>query len=543
MKNIIKKLVILFIVLNLILSPTIAKNKSKSIDKTLEDPVVAQEVSINPVVKRIGGKNRILTSIKLSEESFENSDWVILVGYNGEIDALGGSLLAGKLNAPIIMTNKDKLSQEVKVELERLQAKNIIILGGIESISEDVVDSLGAYSVERVHGKDRLETSINIAKRTVGDRADEVFLSLGYDVYADALAIGPVTADLERPLFLTGRNNISPKTLKAMKDLKVKDVTIIGGPKVVSLETEKLLGDRGLRVKRIYGDNREGTAIKIAENYFKDPTRIIMANGYDFADSVIGGYYASSQNAPIILTRKDRLSLSNNRYISKINRDVTILGLQGSVGKRAETDLNILLKTDSFKDRFFLLPEKDSYDKKEAEKMIDRVMNIDNIVLSNIYYGGVRFKLCDCIITDEIEYSEFKGKVPRGWEGSGKTWDDIPGAGGSITPIARIGFSDPSDENGHNTINLELHELAHTIDNFITGVYNGSQISDSRKFVRAWEEEVYNILPYKYYTDYKEEYFAESFAMYYLNEKSKAKLKQKAPKTYEFIKDMGRIYY
>nr|WP_300005895.1 cell wall-binding repeat-containing protein [Tissierella sp.] len=494
-------------------------------------------------VTRLGGENRVLTSVNVSQSIFKESKTVILVGYKGEIDALGGTLLAGKLDAPIIITEKEKLSAKVKEEIERLGARDIIILGGKRSVSENVEKDLKVnnYNVERIDGFDREETAVKTAKKAVGETIEEVFLSLGYGVYADALSIGPVTSSLNKPLLLAGRGALSPTTIKALKDMQVKRVTIVGGQAVVSKSIEDTIRSMNIAVDRIYGKNREETSVKIAERYIKKPASIVVANGYVFPDSVIGGYYAYKKDAPIILTRGDKLSDDSFKYVNRTRQNTVILGLYSAVGKKVEWDLNIILKTDKFRKQFFLLPKSEGYDKLEASMMMDRVMNINPKTISNIYSGGVRMKFSKGPITDEPEYASLKGKVPRGWEGLGKTWDDVPGAGGTETPIARIGYSDPGDHTGHNSINLELHELAHSIDNFISGTYSGEQISSSTRFKKIWKEEVRIILPDSYYIDYSEEYFAEVFAMYYLNPASNTKLLKKAPKTYAFIKSLDSL--
>ena len=144
--------------------------------------------NLSPLVKRIGGENRIGTSVEVSRRAYTSSENAILVGSRGEIDALGGTLLAKKLNAPIIMTDRLSLTSASKLELERLGVKNIYILGGENVVSQRVVEDLRKFNVERVSGYDRVETAIEIAKMAVGENTDEVFLSLGYDIYADALA-------------------------------------------------------------------------------------------------------------------------------------------------------------------------------------------------------------------------------------------------------------------------------------------------------------------------------------------------------------------
>src|SRR5699024_7062456 len=80
--------------------------------------------------------------------------------------------------------------------------------------------------------------------------------------------------------------------------------------------------------------------------------------------------------------------------------------------------------------------------------------------------AGVSIILMDMPLTELPEFDYLSGKVPRGWEKTNSTWDEVPGAGGHTT-AARIGYSDPG--NGHSTINLELHEYGHAVDSYAAG--------------------------------------------------------------------------
>jgi hypothetical protein len=56
-----------------------------------------------------------------------------------------------------------------------------------------------------------------------------------------------------------------------------------------------------------------------------------------------------------------------------------------------------------------------------------------------------------------------------------------------------------------------------------------------------WEKERSMLFPnHSYLLLFPEEYFAESFAMYYLSEETKIILYQRAPQTYEFIRNMNK---
>lgn len=82
-----------------------------------------------PVVKRIEGKNRIETSIEISKEAFKSSKTVVIVGYNGEVDALTGTILAEEKNAPILISSSKRLDKSLESELKRLRCEEVFILG------------------------------------------------------------------------------------------------------------------------------------------------------------------------------------------------------------------------------------------------------------------------------------------------------------------------------------------------------------------------------------------------------------------------------
>lgn len=193
------------------------------------------------------------------------------------------------------------------------------------------------------------------------------------------------------------------------------------------------------------------------------------------------------------------------------------------------------------REEFFILPVMGTYDKEEADKMKKRILKVSDNILVTLYRAGVRMKLTNKPITNEPELQYLSGLVPRGWEYSGLTWDDVPGAGGYEYPIARIGYSEPGYQHHHDSVNLELHELAHTVDSYIAGKYIPEYISSSDEFIEIWQTEVFDFLPDEYFINYYEEYFAESFAMYYLNKDSRSLLETYAPKTFEFIANLDQL--
>jgi len=169
------------------------------------------------------------------------------------------------------------------------------------------------------------------------------------------------------------------------------------------------------------------------------------------------------------------------------------------------------------------------YDATEVERMMRRVANIDLYLLDQIKAKDLEIVFTHEPITN-LPYNEhLQGITPRGWEGLGKTWADIPGMGGSQRAIARIGHSEPGQS--HGSVNLELHEIGHLVD---YGVFD--ILSNSDEFQKNWSQEAPRMFNDFYFIGYSEEYFAEAFAYYYFNENTRSHLRARAPLTYDFFK-------
>lgn len=164
----------------------------------------------------------------------------------------------------------------------------------------------------------------------------------------------------------------------------------------------------------------------------------------------------------------------------------------------------------------------------EAWNMVSRLNHVDGRILYETNNHGARFILADTPITDQPEFEYLKGIVPKGHTNS---WDTIPGAGG-YESIARVGYSNPGQ--GHSAINLELHEYGHVVDSFTVGV----KVSETEEFQAIHQAEVDSLFgddSQREYYGIVDEYFGEAFAMYYLNEESRNKLQNRAPRTFEFF--------
>ncbi|APR00479.1 cell wall-binding repeat-containing protein [Clostridium botulinum] len=90
--------------------------------------------SLNNNIIRLWGNNRYDTSLEICKHFNLDSDTAVIANGENFPDALSGSALAAKQNAPIILTNGKDISNQ-KTYLNTKNYKNLILLGGSGSIS------------------------------------------------------------------------------------------------------------------------------------------------------------------------------------------------------------------------------------------------------------------------------------------------------------------------------------------------------------------------------------------------------------------------
>jgi Pro-Pro endopeptidase len=204
----------------------------------------------------------------------------------------------------------------------------------------------------------------------------------------------------------------------------------------------------------------------------------------------------------------------------------------GILLKHSSIQSSLQLQSHEQLDNIVLLPEKD-FDRSEAKGIIERLDHIPGHLLSAVEKQEIKVRLFEKKLTDFSSTSHLKGVTPRGYTNKSTTWDDLPGIGGSKLVLIKIGHSEKGM--GHDSINLELHELAHSIDRYVV-----NDPYSEMAFMQVWKREAHLLFPGRpYFIDYQEEYFAETFAMYFFSRDSRNLLKRKAPSTYQYFKSLN----
>ena len=181
------------------------------ISKELE----AKIAKLGVKVERLAGNTRFETSLKIAEKvtSGATVDTAFVVGGNGEADAMSISAYAAKEEAPIVVVDKNEVSEEA---MELLEGKNIEIIGGTGVVSEEVEaqlkemvkeDSTQDNTVVRLAGNTRQETNAKVINAHYSNPTVALIAKDGYvggnGKLIDALTAAPLAAEMNAPIILT----------------------------------------------------------------------------------------------------------------------------------------------------------------------------------------------------------------------------------------------------------------------------------------------------------------------------------------------------
>ncbi|MDO5718436.1 MAG: cell wall-binding repeat-containing protein [Tissierellia bacterium] len=189
--------------------------------------------NLNIECTRIAGNNRYETANLISDIN-GNKEKYILANGNIFADALSISSYAALNDISILLTNGKSLDAATSAKLE--SAKEVIIIGGVNSVSGPIGDNLKSkgVAVTRISGANRYATSVEIAKSLYPK--NKVFITANGRKFPDSLVGAPLAAKYSAPILLTEGDKLSPIVESYLKSAKPTNILVLGGN--VSMSTD-----------------------------------------------------------------------------------------------------------------------------------------------------------------------------------------------------------------------------------------------------------------------------------------------------------------
>lgn len=290
---------------------------------------------------RISGPGRVETSIEISRFENTKSKTVILADARNYPDALAASNLTGGRYSVILVQNQ--LTQEIINEISRLETQDLIILGGTNSISEDIERGLanigGIKNISRIAGENRYDTCQKIFNHA---KKKSLILASG-EKFPDALATSSILD--QAGLLLTKSGQLPSEVQAAIEALNHDSFLIVGGENSVQegLASGIVNQFQYASHTRISGNNRYDTSTKIGDRLVS--STVILASGENFPDALAASTLAQKIEAPILLVSKDKIDQSVIDYFKNHNiKKVLVVGGQLSISDKTLANADRLIR-------------------------------------------------------------------------------------------------------------------------------------------------------------------------------------------------------
>lgn len=190
-----------------------------------------------PDVRRLSGDDRYRTATRIAQATFGSVNEVFISSGEGFADAVSGGAAAARRDAPMYLTRARDLPWATAAELRRTQPARIRLIGGEQVISEavkrEIQQIVPGATIERIAGRDRYGTSLEVARKFWPGTASRAYYATGQD-WPDALSAGWAAGAQHAPLLLV-RGTCTPGALQQQTTrLRPNTALIVGGPNVVA---------------------------------------------------------------------------------------------------------------------------------------------------------------------------------------------------------------------------------------------------------------------------------------------------------------------
>ncbi|MFB2585273.1 cell wall-binding repeat-containing protein [Herbiconiux liukaitaii] len=293
------------------------------------------------VPTRIEGADRYDVAVEIAQKSHPTtSDVVYLANGTAFADALSAAPAAASDDAPLLLTTADRLLPVVEAELERLNPKNIVVVGGPKSIEPAVLTQLEALATDgavRIDGADRYAVSRSVTEYAF-ESATNAYVATGA-TFPDALSASAAAGSAGFPVVLVPgtASTVDTETTAILTDLGVEEVTIAGGPASVSTGIETSLKSVA-PVTRLSGADRFQASIAINRDAFTAADDVFIATGYTFPDALAGAVLAASKDAPLYVVPTECVPTGVLQDLSTLDPNrVTLLGGTASLSPAVQS--------------------------------------------------------------------------------------------------------------------------------------------------------------------------------------------------------------
>lgn len=302
-------------------------------------PAVAEKQEVVSVT-RIVGDNRFDTTVNTMQYAFATADDVVLVPGSHPATMILGTHLAAASGRPVLLTDSERLPEEVEAELTRLEASTVTVVGSPEQVGHGVVaavEDLG-LAVERLDAGTVHATAAAIAESTAAGDVETVVLvgamprTPDMDWQAALLGAG-LAAALDAPLLMSPPDALDDRARRVLRRIAPARVLVVGNVAAIDGEVTRQVQQLGIPLERVSAESTVELAVAVAERYPRGRGQQVLVAGTGlYADAIPTAAAAEAVEGALLLV--DRIDSNVNAparsYLA--GQDVEQLLLVGGFG-------------------------------------------------------------------------------------------------------------------------------------------------------------------------------------------------------------------
>lgn len=250
---------------------------------------------------RIGGANRVDTSLLLLDKARNKSEVVLATGRNFPDGLVAGALAGASKSGVVLTMGTTAIEPETLSKLKSVGTSKVTIVGGTGAVSQSVENSLKAagIQVERIAGANRYDTAFKVyehMKNTGKLKTQSVFVATG-KTFPDALAASAVAAKIGAAVILAD----SPEQVNRVAGTY---------PYAVGAQTKALMSETVSMSGWFDGTDRYDTANKLVNwSLWKGGDTVMVAVGTNYPDALAAGALAASTGQLLVLANPNSATL------------------------------------------------------------------------------------------------------------------------------------------------------------------------------------------------------------------------------------------
>lgn len=205
-----------------------------------------------------------------------------------------------------------------------------------------------ATGVERLAGISRVDTAIAISQDDFAPGTAGSVVLAQADNFPDALVAAPLAVATDGPVLLTPRTALARVTGEEIQRVLPAGGTVYlaGGTAALSDDVRNQVEALGYVVVRVAGNTRYATSVAIARETAASPSLIVVANGNDFPDALVGGSLGGVEGGVEILSDGAQMTAEGQAYLAE-NPQAEVVAV-GATAARAVPTATALSGDDAF---------------------------------------------------------------------------------------------------------------------------------------------------------------------------------------------------